>query len=157
MRSGFPLVVSGIAVPSAEALYQACRFPHLPKVQELILAQSSPMTAKMVSKPYRDETRPDWDEIRVAVMKWCLRVKLALHWKEFGGALPRTGDRPIVEQSRKDPFWGAIPDQNDRVLKGTNVLGRLLMEVREQIRRAPSELQTVKPVPVKAPFVGPTH
>lgn len=149
MRSGFPLVVGGVTVPSTEALYQACRFPHLPKVQELILSQGSPMTAKMVSKPHRSQTRPDWDEIRVAVMKWCLRVKLAQHWSEFGGALLRTGDRPIVEQSRKDPFWGAIPDESDRVLRGMNVLGRLLMEVRDQIRHAPAELHTVKPVPVK--------
>jgi hypothetical protein len=108
------------------------------------------MTAKMVSKPHRTETREDWDDIRVAVMKWCLRVKLAQHWEEFGNALLRTGNLPIVEQSRKDPFWGAIPDESGEVLKGTNVLGRLLMELREKLKSTPAELRTVKPVPVDA-------
>lgn len=150
MRSGYSLVVSGIAVPSSEALYQACRFPHMPEVQKKVIEQASPMTAKMVSKPYRAETREDWDAIRVAVMKWCLRIKLAQHWKEFGDVLLRTGDRPIVEQSRKDPFWGAIPDASGQTLRGANVLGRLLMELRDLLVHSPATLHMVKPVPVEA-------
>lgn len=150
MCSGYPLHVSGITIPSSEALYQACRFPHLPKVQEKVIAQKSPMTAKMVTKPYRGDTREDWDEIRVAVMKWCLRVKLLQHWKQFGDALLRTGGRAIVEQSSKDPFWGAIPDKTDLTLRGSNVLGRLLMELRELLKSAPAKLAIVQPVPVNA-------
>jgi len=149
MCSGYPLVVGGVTVPSSEALYQACRFPHLPKVQELIISQKSPMTAKMVSKPYRAQSRDDWEEIKVAVMKWCLRVKLAQHWSTFGGVLLQTGSRPIVEQSTKDPFWGALPDATGRALKGANVLGRLLMELRELVKMAPTQLRVVKPIPVE--------
>ena len=51
MASGFPLSVNGIHIRTCEALYQACRFPHLPEVQELIIAQKSPMTAKMTPEP----------------------------------------------------------------------------------------------------------
>lgn len=106
MSGGFPLCVNGIIVPSAEALYQACRFPHKPEIQKLIIRQKSPMTAKMVSKPHRGETRPDWMNIRVRVMRWVLRVKLSIHWEEFGGLLLATGDKSIVEDSRRDDFWG---------------------------------------------------
>ena len=99
MAGGFPLWVSKIMAPSAEALYQASRFPNHPKIQELILRQHSPMTAKMVTKPHLNQTRPDWMRIRVRVMRWVLRIKLATHWLRFGNLLLRTGDKPIVEDS----------------------------------------------------------
>lgn len=148
MAGGFPIRVGGVTAPSSEALYQACRFPHLPDVQKLILSQKSPMTAKMVSKPYRSQSRDDWDDVRVAIMKWCLRVKLIQHWDSFGRVLLGTADRPIVEQSSKDPFWGAIPDRSNEVLVGQNVLGRLLMELRALAQRGPSSVSEVKPVPI---------
>lgn len=129
MAPGFPLKVNGVAILTSEALYQAFRFPHRPEVQELIIAQSSPMTAKMKSKPYRSDSRPDWDHVRVAVMRWCLRVKLAQHWGKFGALLRETGERPIVEDSHKDDYWGAKA-VDEFTLKGANVLGRLLMELR---------------------------
>ena len=133
MASGFPLEVNGVRVWSSEALYQACRFPHLPKVQEVIVRERSPMTAKMRSKPYRKDSRPDWEKIHVTVMKWCLRVKLAQNWVTFGDLLLSTGDCPIVEESKRDKFWAAEP-LDDGTLVGGNVLGRLLMELREELR-----------------------
>lgn len=129
MAPGFPLKVNGVKILTSEALYQACRFPHRSDVQQLIIAQTSPMTAKMKSKPFRHDSRPDWDEVRVTVMRWCLRVKLAQNWDRFASLLRETGDRPIVEDSHKDDFWGAKPVDRE-ILKGTNVLGRLLMELR---------------------------
>ena len=42
-----------------------------------------------------------------------------------------TGDSPIVEISRKDPFWGAMPIVDSGELVGHNVLGQLLMEMRD--------------------------
>src|SRR6266508_6146728 len=77
MAGGFPLSVNGVRIATSEALYQACRFPHRSEVQRLVIEQTSPMTAKMKTKPYRDDTRPDWDRVRVKIMRWCLRVKLA--------------------------------------------------------------------------------
>jgi putative DNA methylase len=147
MAPGFPLEVNGIRIRTSEALYQACRFPHLPEVQRLIIGEGSPMTAKMKSKPYRAQSRADWDVVRVKVMKWCLRVKLAQNWEKFGSLLLATGDKPIVEDSRKDDFWGAKP--LDNVLVGGNVLGRLLMELREQLRGPQSDfLRRVEPPPI---------
>jgi ribA/ribD-fused uncharacterized protein len=135
MASGFPLRVNGVRILTSEALYQACRFPHLPDVQKEIIGQHSPMTAKMKSKPHRKNSRPDWDVVRTRVMRWCLRVKLAQHYGEFGRLLLATKDRPIVEQSRKDDYWGAkVVGIADDTLIGQNVLGRLLMELRELLK-----------------------
>ena len=147
MASGYPIRISGISIRTAEALYQACRFPHLPEVQQIIFDQSSPMTAKMRSKPYRDVSRDDWLRVRVPIMKWCLRAKLIQNWDSFGCLLLRTGSKAIVEDSRKDSFWGAKPE-GDLVLEGQNVLGRLLMELREILRSNPDKLQLVQPVPI---------
>lgn len=134
MAGRYPIHVNGIRVLTSEALYQVCRFPHLPEVQRMIIGQNSPMTAKMRSKPYRKDSRSDWDQVRVRIMRWCLRMKLANNWSTFSELLLRTGDRSIVEESRKDDFWGAKPTDDGSTLIGMNVLGRLLMELREQVR-----------------------
>lgn len=132
MAAGFPLLVCGRSILTSEALYQACRFPNLPSVQSLIIDQRSPMAAKMKSKAYRSEGRPDWTRVRVEIMRWCLRVKLAQNWHAFSAVLVMTGSMPIVEESRRDPFWGAQPVGNDDLV-GMNVLGRLLMELRRDV------------------------
>jgi type I restriction enzyme S subunit len=148
MAGGFPLRVNDVNILTSEALYQACRFPHLPEVQRLIIDQKSPMTAKMKSRPYRDQSRLDWDAVRVRLMRWCLRVKLAQNWPTFSELLLSTGGRPIVEESKKDDFWGAKP-QPDGTLVGRNVLGRLLMELREELKQPTGEaLKQVEPVPI---------
>jgi ribA/ribD-fused uncharacterized protein len=144
MAPGFPVVVNHVRFWTSEALYQCCRYPDAPDVQRLIASQRSPMTAKMKSKKYRDRTRIDWENIRVRVMRWSLRVKLAQNQDRFGQLLLATGDRPIVEESAKDQFWGAKA-QNGDALAGVNVLGRLLMELREQLRTAPSDFEQVQP------------
>ncbi|MNF97288.1 Swarming motility protein YbiA [compost metagenome] len=132
MAGGFPLFVNGQKILTSEALYQACRFPHLPDVQRLIIAQTSPMTAKMRSKPYRFDSRPDWLRTRVRIMRWCLRAKLLQNWDNFSKLLLKTKSLPIVEQSSKDKFWGASPSEHNNLV-GANVLGRLLMELREDV------------------------
>lgn len=134
MASGYDLVVNRIHILSTEALYQACRFPHLPAIQNRIIAEASPMSAKMRSKPFRGDSRADWDLVRVRIMRWCLRVKLAQNWETFGRLLGATGDRQIVEESIRDDFWGAKPTDL-QTLVGVNVLGRLLMELRAEMSR----------------------
>lgn len=151
MASGFPLEVNGIKIRSSEALYQVCRFPYHPEIQKLIIQQRSPMTAKMKGKPHREKTRPDWLTARINIMRWCLRVKLAQNWDKFSSLLLETGDKPIVEDSRKDDFWGAkMVDKDKSSLVGMNVLGRLLMELREELKQPDHEkLKVVHPLNIK--------
>jgi len=130
MAAGYPLVINGTKILTSEALYQACRYPHLPDVQRIIIDQKSPMTAKMKSKFYYSQSRTDWENIKIAVMRWSLRVKLAQNFMTFGLLLESTNNKPIVEDSKREPFWGAIKS-NEGNLIGLNILGRLLMELRE--------------------------
>lgn len=136
MSNEFPLSVGGSAVRSSEALYQAMKFPHLPEVQRAILAEKSPMAAKMKAKPHAGRIREDWEEVKVEVMRWCLGVKLAQHPRRFGDLLLATGDFAIVERSHKDRLWGAVPFEPG-VLVGINLLGVLLVELRRSIGEEP--------------------
>ena len=135
-----PLKVNGISFRSSEALYQACRFPYHPEIQEKVQQQKSPMAAKMVTKPHRkDKSRKDWDSVRVDIMRWVLRVKLAHNYEQMGecllGSLSKQFkdiNKPIVEISTKrDRFWGVVDDGGGN-LEGENVLGKLLMELRTE-------------------------
>lgn len=149
MAPGFPVFLSGVRIRTSEALYQACRFPHRPDVQIQIISDPSPMTAKMRSKPFRAYTRQDWESVRVKIMRWCLRVKLAQNWQTFSTLLLSTGCMPIVEKkARNKDFWGAA-EQPDGTLIGTNVLGRLLMELREQLKSDEADrLRFIEPLAI---------
>ena len=65
-------------------------------------------------------------------MRWVLRMKREANRDEIDALLAATGERPIVEVSTRDPWWGARPVA-DRY-EGNNVLGRLWMELRQQFR-----------------------
>jgi ribA/ribD-fused uncharacterized protein len=147
MCGGYPLRVNGVEFRTSESLYQSCRYPDHPEVQRYVVGQSSPMMSKRV--PNREGlTRSDWDEVRVEIMRWCLRVKLSQHLDEFGGLLWSTDRRPIIEESRKDQFWGSKPS-DDGFLVGSNVLGKLLMELREEFRQGDrNRLRTVQPLTI---------
>lgn len=148
MAPNFPLKVNGTSIRSAEALYQACRFPHLPEVQLAIIDERSPMTAKMRAKHFLTETRADWERVRVRVMRWCIHVKLAQNWDRFGLLLATTDEKPIVEESIKDAFWGAKPGPSGELV-GVNALGRLLMELRQQFRDPDHDtLKIVQPLKI---------
>lgn len=139
MAAGYPLKINGHDFLTAEALYQAFRYADDTSedgelIQELIRREKSPMAAKMVSKKYYSLTRDDWDFTRVKIMDWCLRAKLQAHWDKFSALLLLTGELPIVEESHKDRFWGAVAVQgsNDE-LEGENVLGTLLTRLRTHV------------------------
>lgn len=135
-KFGFRLTPNGPLIPSTENLYQAMRFTEYPDIQELVIGKNNGLRGKWASKPYRKtHTRADFDECKVEIMMWCLRLKLANHPIRFGCALLATGHRDIVEESKKDDWWGAKPTQDDHeTLYGVNVLGQLMMELRDFYR-----------------------
>jgi len=134
MSMKFPLEINNIGVLNTEALYQSCRFPHLIALQKKIISERSPMKVKMISNANKNESRNDWEEVKLKVMKWCLNIKLAQNFISFGSVLDATKDFNIVENSSKDNYWGAIPNEDQSFYIGQNALGRLLMQIREQYR-----------------------
>ena len=155
LSNGFPLTVAGIDLKSSEALYQACKYPHKAEWQREILDARHAMEAKM--KARKDgrpkECRPDWEAVKVQVMHWVLRVKLAQHPRRIAALVRWSGTGPLVEQSRKDRFWGAV-EESDGVFRGENMLGQLWTEFREDVRArftAGNEASLLKVDPPEVP------
>ena len=133
MAGGYPLFINNILIYSSEALYQAMKFPKFPDIQLQIISQKNPMHSKMIARKNKDLVRIDWDLIKIKIMRWVLLIKLMFNYESFGNLLRETGNKKIVELSSKDKFWGAVlVDKQNMIAKGENVLGRLLMEIRNK-------------------------
>ena len=129
-----PLDVDGVQFASSEQLFQVMKFTD--KEILLDLYHSRGMTPKMKAKKNekRGLRRPDWGQIIVDVMKFCLQTKYDQS-EPFRKALKETAGKTIVEDqsSRKTiktvDTWGAVI-VDDKFI-GSNLLGRLLMELRD--------------------------
>jgi ribA/ribD-fused uncharacterized protein len=132
MAPNFSIFVNGLLINNVEALYQSLRYPDFPEIQQNILNHKSPISAKQYSRQFLEKTRTDWDGSRFKIMKFCLQIKYYYNQQTFGYLLLKTNNRSIVEFTFEDKVWGAT-DEGD-YYEGTNALGRLLMELRENIK-----------------------
>jgi hypothetical protein len=123
----FPcLVVSirGRVVESVEHAYQMAKTLDK-REQTRIASRSSPAAAKAIGR--RVQLRPDWDEIKLAVMMELLTQKFEEE-SPLAGRLLLTGNSILVEGNTwGDTYWGVCRGQ------GENWLGRLLMLRRSQL------------------------
>ncbi len=71
--------------------------------------------------------RPDWESIKVQVMREVLRAKFGQHSDLFY-LLRQTQEKLIEINEWNDTFWGVCKGI------GENYLGRLLMEIRDDFR-----------------------
>ena len=117
---------------SSEALYQAGKFATCPDVQQRIAEAPTAREAAAIGRAPGLGIDPGWNAQRVDVMRWVMRMKREANAAEIDAVLAATGGRPIVEVSTRDPWWGARPVAER--YEGKNVLGRLWMELRQQLR-----------------------
>ena len=129
-----PIAAAPFVFSSSEALYQACKLPAHPDIQRRIANAPTAREAAAIGRTAGLGIAPDWNTRRVDVMRWVLRRKREANRAEIDAVLAATDDRPIVEISTRDPWWGARPVA-DRY-QGRNVLGRLWMELRQQLRES---------------------
>lgn len=73
--------------------------------------------------------RNDWESVKDLIMRQAVLAKFTQH-DDLRELLLATGDAKLVEQTTNDSYWG---DGGDG--RGKNMLGRILMEVREQLRQ----------------------
>lgn len=129
----YPLPVkdaNGKLWQTTEALYQAMKFVE-EDIREKIRLAPNPKTAKNIAWA-NSISHPDWEEAKVDIMLRILTMKAQQH-KSIRDLLESTGDRDIIEVSKKDAFWGTGPN-ND----GQNMLGKLWMRVRATLRETKS-------------------
>lgn len=125
-----PITVRPWTFSTSEHLYQAAKFVGAPARQARIAGAATPRDAKALGRASGID--PGWSARRVDVMRWTLRLKREANAGCIDAVLERTGDRPIVEISARDVWWGARPVGG--CYEGCNVLGRLWMELRGQLR-----------------------
>ena len=134
MTHGYPLTVNHITFQGPEGLYQALKFPGNARAQQSIASQKSGMDAKKVAYTF-SAVRNDWTWVRINAMRYAVALKLQHHPRKFSAALLETGNWPIVEKSHQDDFWGAKPRRSNTMLTGVNMLGKILTDLRNELRR----------------------
>lgn len=134
---GTPIVVNGITFDCTERLYHIMKLkPEATEgfrnIMSVNAGQRIKMRAKRLSNEHPEWFRQDWPSMVVDAMKYCLTLKYEQN-EAFCKELERSKGKYIVEDetSRKKnaDTWGAVLNGDEYV--GPNLLGRLLMELRD--------------------------
>ena len=118
--------LKGKTWPTSEHYFQSQKHAGTP-IEEQIRRAETPRKAFELGRS--QASRPDWPTIKDSVMLEAVLAKFTQH-AELRELLLATGDALLVEHTVNDSYWGDGGDGN-----GKNVLGRILMSVREQLCR----------------------
>jgi len=125
--------------PTAEHAYQAGKARKLAVKAWLMSAPSPALLAMAAHGLYYWDVAPNWSTTKFDRMKRILRAKFGTH-EDLKELLLSTGNRRLVETATVDNavnrLWGEVNGQ------GKNMLGLLLMEVRDELR---AEVKASKP------------
>ena len=118
----------GLAYGSAEAAYQAAKFPAAERAEFTRLGAAE---AKKAAHSRRID-QAAWDARKVDVMRAVVWAKFSQN-PELAGQLVATGGKYLEETNWwDDEFWGVHEG------RGLNTLGKILMETRARLRGAPA-------------------
>jgi ribA/ribD-fused uncharacterized protein len=116
---------------TSEHAYQAQKFSGMNQEDyDAVHSCPNPMAAAIVGRDPNRACRPDWNAVRDDVMRFVVLQKFSQN-PDIQKALLGTGDRSLFEFDckRGDQYWAI--DGNG---VGKNMLGVILMEVREILR-----------------------
>lgn len=128
--SAFTVVLGGHIYQTAEHAYHTFKFPDDPLKQTSIRHAASAHDAFKLAERWAKYRTPEWETVRLNVMKRILRAKVEQH-AYVRRKLLATGDRELIEDSWRDDFWGWGPNRD-----GQNMLGRLWMQLRTELQEA---------------------
>lgn len=119
-----PVIFDGIKYQNNEAAFQAqkCIDPK----ERSKFSELNPSEAKKLGR--KIELRSDWEDVKVDLMKKIVFAKFTQN-PDLTLELLNTKDEELVEGNNwNDKIWGKVNGE------GQNLLGKILMEVREEIR-----------------------
>jgi ribA/ribD-fused uncharacterized protein len=87
----------------------------------------SPVIAARMGRSRKQPIREDWAEVKDDIMRKGVLCKFSSN-PDIRRVLLSTGDAVLIENAPRDYYWGCGRDGT-----GLNMLGRKLMEVREQL------------------------
>lgn len=124
--ASYPIELDGKTWPTSEHYFQAQKFVGT-EHEEAVRLEVSPMKAAKMGRERSRPLRADWDSVKDDIMRVAVGAKFAQH-KELQKLLLSTGAATIVEHTKNDSYWG---DGGDGT--GQNMLGKILMEVRQRL------------------------
>ena len=130
-----PLVVDGVSFDCSEKLFQVMKFADMASRKAVFKAKGQTMKMKAKHQEKVGTVRHDWGEIIVDAMKFCLMQKYTQS-EAFRTELERSRGLFIVEDQttfpKKNPdTWGVKQSGDGKEYIGPNLMGRLLMELRD--------------------------
>jgi ribA/ribD-fused uncharacterized protein len=123
-----PIRLAGKTWPTSEHYFQAQKFAGTDH-EEAIRRVRSPMVAARMGRSRQRPLRRDWEQVKDAIMRAAVLAKFTQH-DDLKEILLGTGDALLIEHTAKDSYWGDGGDGS-----GKNMLGQILMRVREELRR----------------------
>ena len=126
--SAYPIRIDGKLWPTSEHYFQAQKFEAVEHREE-IRRTESPMVAARMGRDRKKPLRRDWESVKVSIMRDAVRAKFSQH-EDIRQIVLATGDAKIVENTANDSYWGDGGNGS-----GKNMLGRILMEIREELRK----------------------
>jgi len=120
------IFLKGKIWPSVEHYYQAQKMNGT-EYEELCRRLRSPREAYEMSRRPDIPIRSDWDQVKDDVMYEAVFAKFIQN-PDLGEQLMATVDSDLIEASPIDNYWGIGRDGN-----GKNMLGKILMSVREKL------------------------
>ncbi len=123
----YSIELDGKHWPTTEHYFQAQKFEDA-QHREAIRRQKSPMIAARMGRDRKKKLRGDWESVKVSVMRQAVRAKFTQH-EDIRAILLATGDATLVEHTENDAYWGDGGDGS-----GKNMLGRILMQIREELK-----------------------
>lgn len=130
--AAYPIALKGKRWPTSEHYFQAQKFAGTEHEGEVLRA-NSPTIAARIGRDRKRPLRKDWESVKVDLMREAVRAKFRQH-DDLRELLLGTGDATLVEHTTNDAYWG---DGGDG--RGKNMLGRILMEIREELRNDTTE------------------
>ena len=136
-----PFEVHGQLYRTSEQYYQYWKAAYFGDMQRALAIRNEPRPGKCkyLARNIKGFNEATWRTVAPLIMKQAVLAKFrgntAIRKKLLG-----TGDAVLVEASAFDPFWGSGLDIFDEAhaepekWRGFNVLGSILMEVREMLR-----------------------
>ena len=123
----YDIKIDGTVWQTVEHYFQAQKFTDK-AYQKKIRSASSPMLAAQLGRDRKQKLRKDWESAKVNIMRTALIAKFSQH-TNLEELLLSTEYSKLVEHTPNDSFWG---DGGNG--KGKNMLGRLLMQIRDDIK-----------------------
>jgi ribA/ribD-fused uncharacterized protein len=123
------VMLDGVVYPTVENAYQASKT--IDKLIRLRFGSCTPAEAK--KKGRLIPIRPDWDKVKVDIMRDLVAQKFEPP-SPLGNMLLATIPNELIEGNHwGDKFWGCVID-GDKFI-GENMLGKILMEIRNGIHK----------------------